>query len=107
MENYDIMAFMVEIKDIEKLAELSRIALTEAEKEAMRTEIDSILGFVAQIQTVSGLPKTPAERAASKEEVRNVLREDTGANISGGYTESILANVPKRDGQYLKVKKIL
>ena len=113
---------MVEIKDIEKLAELSRISLTDAEKGQMRQEIEAILGYVQQIQAVSGAPKTADERLAHKEneEVRNVLREDGAGgangtsttpvgrqNTPGEFTEAILANVPKREGQYVKVKKIL
>jgi aspartyl/glutamyl-tRNA(Asn/Gln) amidotransferase C subunit len=101
---------MVEIKDIEKLAALSRISLTDAEKAQMRTEIEAILGYVAQIQKVSGTPKTAEERAKNKEEVRNVLREDGALarmHTPGEFSEALLANAPKRDGRFVKVKKIL
>ncbi len=111
---------MLEIKDIEKLAALSRISLTDAEKVQMRSEIEAILGYVAQIQKVSGTPKTAEERAKKKEEVRNVLREDGSEtvdqlagqpsarmHIPGEYSEALLANAPKRQGRFVKVKKIL
>ncbi|MEK7645095.1 MAG: Asp-tRNA(Asn)/Glu-tRNA(Gln) amidotransferase subunit GatC [Patescibacteria group bacterium] len=100
---------MVEIKDIEKLAALSRISLTEAEKAQMRTEIEAILGYVAQIQKVSGTPKTAEERSREKkDEVRNVLREDgVRMHTPGEYSEALLTNAPKRDGRFVKVKKIL
>ncbi len=102
---------MVEIKDIEKLAPLSRISLTEAEKAQMRSEIEAILGYVAQIQKVSGTPKTAEERSREKkDEVRNVLREDVAParmHAPGEYSEALLANAPKREGRFVKVKKIL
>lgn len=102
-----MMTSMIEMKEIEKLAQLSRITLTEQEKVAFQKEIGSILAYIQQIQKVSGTPKTAEERAMQKEEVRNVLREDTDAHVTGEYTEALLKNVPKRDGQYVKVKKIL
>lgn len=102
---------MVEIKDIEKLAALSRISLTEAEKAQMRSEIEAILGYVAQIQKVSGTPKTAEERSREKkDEVRNILREDAAparTHTPGEYSEALLANAPKREGRFVKVKKIL
>jgi len=110
---------MVEIKDIERLAALSRISLTEPEKAQMRNEIEAILGYVAQIQKVSGTPKTAEERSREKkDEVRNVLRQDgvvgggadqVGARMHtpGEYSEALLANAPKREGRFVKVKKIL
>jgi Asp-tRNA(Asn)/Glu-tRNA(Gln) amidotransferase C subunit len=39
--------------------------------------------------------------------LRNVMREDEPTNHSGEYTEAILQNAPAREGDWLKVKKIL
>jgi aspartyl/glutamyl-tRNA(Asn/Gln) amidotransferase C subunit len=44
---------MLEIKDIEKLAKLARIELTDEEKEKLLKEVDPILGYVAQLKEVS------------------------------------------------------
>ena len=43
---------MLEIKDIEKLAKLARIELTQEEKEKLLKEVDPILGYVAQLKEV-------------------------------------------------------
>ena len=92
---------MIEIKDIQKLATLSRMKVSPEEAEALRGEIDSILGYVADINEVS-LVDIPDE------EIRiNVFREDNEANISGEYTEKLLSLSPDRDRNYIKVKKIL
>jgi len=37
----------------------------------------------------------------------NVLRADEVTNEPGEYTEKLLRAMPKRDGQYMLVKKIL
>ncbi|MFA6297433.1 MAG: Asp-tRNA(Asn)/Glu-tRNA(Gln) amidotransferase subunit GatC [Candidatus Paceibacterota bacterium] len=92
---------MIEIKDIEKLATLSRMKISPEEVESLRSEIDSILGYVVDINKVS-LVDVPDEETR-----RNVFRNDTDANISGEYTEKLLALSPDRDGNYIKVKKIL
>ena len=42
----------MQIKDIEKLAELAKIELTDSEKEALLKDLDSILGYVKQIESV-------------------------------------------------------
>jgi len=92
---------MIEIKDIQKLATLSRMKISPEEAESLRSEIDSILGYVADINKVS-LVDVPDEEMR-----RNVFRDDKDSNVSGEYTEKLLALSPDRDGNYIKVKKIL
>jgi len=94
----------VTLEDIEKLAELSRLALSEEEKERMRSEFDSILGYIAAIQKVSA---STSERAPSIVARVNVMREDTHPHESGIYTEALVSAAPKREGNYVRVKKIL
>ncbi|MDQ5948905.1 MAG: aspartyl-tRNA(Asn)/glutamyl-tRNA(Gln) amidotransferase subunit [Patescibacteria group bacterium] len=92
---------MITIKDIYHLADLARIKLEETEAEHITTEIDSILGYVGQIQGSGGdmRPEVPA--------LHNVMRDDVVTNEKGQYTEALLHNAPLREGDYLKVKKIL
>ncbi len=94
---------MIEVKDIEKLASLSRIKITPEEVEKFRTEIDSILLYVAQVQKVP-LQKDVLPQAGV---VRNVLRDDVNPHESGIHTEALLNEAPDREGNYLRVKKIL
>jgi aspartyl-tRNA(Asn)/glutamyl-tRNA(Gln) amidotransferase subunit C len=95
---------MVTDDDIRKLARLSRVALTDEEVAKLRDEMGSILAYVDTLQKVS-LPEKPSGTAYL--EIENVLREDGPAHESGIYTEELLAQAPKREGNYLKVKKIL
>jgi len=94
---------MLEIKDIENLAKLARIELTEGEKVKLLKEVDPILGYVAQLKEV-----IPGSKADSKtHEHRNVTREDLNPTKSETNTETIVSEFPEKNGNYLKVKKIL
>lgn len=101
---------MIEIKDIEKLANLARINIAEEEKEKVRKDINSILEYVSQVSEAETLAAS-ADVATSKTDhaamVQNVLREDVNPHESGMYTEKLLAEAPEREGNYVKVKKIL
>lgn len=92
----------MEIKDVEKLAQLSRIHLTEEEKETLRADLDSILGYIEQIKQVSA-----DSDIIETFPISNVLREDENPNHTGVNREKILNSAPKREGNYVKVKKIL
>ncbi len=93
---------MITKEEIEKLADLARIELTEKEKADLAGDIGSILKYVDQIKEAGG---KPTERI--KEPVRNVLRADAGAHESGAHTDALVAEFPKKGGNSLKVKKIL
>ena len=87
--------------DIEHLAKLARIGLDEDEKDSMTKELDSILGYVGQINEVSG------EIKGERPKLKNVMREDIVTHAREEYTEKLLGNAPQREGNYVKVKKIL
>jgi len=94
---------MLEIKDIEKLATLARIKLTDEEKRSFLKEIDPILDYVAQIKEVSGkISNTKKAR-----EHRNITRPDENESSVGFHTEVLVAEMPEKENNYLKVKKIL
>jgi len=97
-----MICFMIEVKDIKKLAELSRLQMTETEMADFAEEFDSILNYVAQVKNVVG---ELGERTAG--ELRNVMRGDDKPNVRGAKTEVLTQEFPTREGNYLKVKKIL
>lgn len=94
---------MIDLKTVEKLAQLSRLKLSDEEKEKFRSEINSILGYVEHIRGV----ETLISKGPLKEPVRNVIREDINPHESGVYTQDIVNEFPRREGNYLKVKNIL
>jgi aspartyl-tRNA(Asn)/glutamyl-tRNA(Gln) amidotransferase subunit C len=93
---------MITTGDIQKLAELSRIKIAPEEQESLRTEIGSILGYIDQIKRAA---KAPA--ATKVDTLHNVMREDGEPHMPSEFTEKILSIAPAREGNYLKVKKIL
>ncbi|HCB35060.1 MAG: hypothetical protein A2W52_02220 [Candidatus Taylorbacteria bacterium RIFCSPHIGHO2_02_49_25] len=95
---------MVTLKEIENLAALSRIALTAEEKEKMRSEFDAILAYVASIREVSAAVVKDTRSIVA---TVNVMREDGNPHESGIFTETLLSAAPKREGDYIRVKKIL
>ena len=92
----------MEIKEIENLAKLCRIELTNDEKKELSGEMDSILDFVNQIQTVN-----VGDKKESIGQLRNIMREDKNPHESGLYTKDILEEAPKTENGYIRVKKIL
>lgn len=93
---------MISENDVKKLATLARIKLSPEEETKLARDMESILGYVQQIQSVE-IP----EMSGRKERVRNVLRDDANPHESGIHTQDILNEAPGREGDYLKVKKIL
>jgi len=93
---------MIEKKDVEKLAELSRVEVSEDEKVVFIKDLDAILGYVSEVQeVVTGEVEPEAGR------LRNVMREDEGPHKSGEFTKEIMEEMPETKDGYLKVKKIL
>lgn len=95
---------MIELKDIEKLAELSRVSISQSEKEMFFKDIGSILEYVDQIKKVAGETKS----VSSEDGVRvNVFREDENCHKTGEFTEALIESAPKKENGRVKVKKIL
>jgi aspartyl-tRNA(Asn)/glutamyl-tRNA(Gln) amidotransferase subunit C len=92
----------IEIKDVEHLAGLARIVIDDKEKELLRHDLGEILAYVSQVKEVS------AELGAAKEgELRNIMRNDENPHPSGQFTEDLLSAAPGRQGDRIRVKKIL
>lgn len=91
------------VEEIQHLAALSRIAMTDAEAEAFAAECDAILHYVEQVKAVSA--DTTAAPVVGT--LANVMREDASSHEPEAYTEALLEAVPVRDGRYVRVQKIL
>jgi len=90
-------------EDIEHLAKLARIKVTDEEAQSLREDINAVLEYVSVVNEItadSGITKKPGA-------VYNVFRQDEVTCEPGAHTEALLNEMPDRDGNYLKVKKIL
>jgi len=93
---------MIEKKDVEKLAELSRIDISEKEKGMLIKDLDAILGYVSEVQEV-----VTGEIEPEAGQSRNIMREDNVSHKSGEFTKDIMEDAPNTKDGYIKVKKIL
>lgn len=94
---------MISKEEIKKLAELSRMAISKEEVEKLKPNFEDILEYVGKIDEVS-----VSEEDFKKIGVpHNVLREDKNPHKSGEYTRDLIDQTPDREGNRIKVKKIL
>ena len=73
---------MITKADIEKLAKLSRLKLTEDEKEKYAKDMENILAYVKQIDAV-----TPA--SAEEISLASSMRATAGASLKSSYAEPL------------------
>ncbi|HAS84931.1 MAG TPA: Asp-tRNA(Asn)/Glu-tRNA(Gln) amidotransferase GatCAB subunit C [Candidatus Yonathbacteria bacterium] len=92
----------IELKDVEHLAGLARIAISNEEKKILQHDLEEILAYVSQVTKV-----TAEFGAPTVGELHNVMREDTEPHAGGMFTEDILNQAPAREGNRISVKKIL
>jgi len=93
--------------EVLKLATLARIEVSDAEAESLSHEFEAILNYVGEVKGATDpSPALPLERGGLGG-VYNVFRADENPHESGIFTEAILKEAPAREGDYLKVKKIL
>ncbi len=90
----------MDIKDVENLANLARLELSENEKKEMLSDMDSILGYVKQIESVKD------DNAKEDFVLKNVWREDK-IEARDFSSELIVEQFPDSQDGFLKVKKIL
>jgi len=93
---------MIEREEVEKLSALSRITFEEEEIETLQKDIGAILEYVKVVE----------KAGVSADELHigdmyNITREDENPHVSGVFTEDILNVAPRREGNYIKVKRIL
>ena len=87
---------------IRRIATLARIHVEDAEVATLQAELNSILGWIEQLNEVNvdGIePLTRATQMALK------MREDVVTD--GGYPDKILANAPQRAGDFYAVPKVV
>lgn len=90
---------------VEDLAGLARMEVSEGELEKLASDMDEILAYVGEVSGVAG--EVGAAASGGEEALRNVFRADEFSHKPGEYTADILANAPETEGKYIKVKKIL
>jgi aspartyl-tRNA(Asn)/glutamyl-tRNA(Gln) amidotransferase subunit C len=94
---------MITIQELEHLAVLSRIKLTEEDKKSLLKEFDSILKYIDQLKQV----KVSMDAEGRVGAVKNVTRPDLAVPTSAADRERLLAAAPDREGDFIAVPKII
>lgn len=89
-------------KEVEHVARLARIALTEAEKKDFTGQLSRILDYIDQLEKVDTNNVEPMDQPIP---LANVLRDDTV--IKSGLENELLSNAPEREENFFKVKKVI
>ncbi len=90
-------------EEILHLAELARLEITDEEAEAYKKDFEGILGYIDLIKNVD----IEFDDFYETSSVQNAMREDDEVYEAGSFTEDLLAEAPHREGDYIKVKKVL
>jgi len=90
-------------EDILKLARLSRLKLTDAEVAEFQKEISEILGYVQMLDKADTKGLKPTYQVTG---LKNVARKDELIDY-GVSQDELLKNLPARDKNYIKVRKML
>ena len=89
-------------KQIQHIAKLARIELTQKEEEKFTKDLSSILSYIEQLDKVN---LKGIKRIDQITGVRDVIRKDELG--SKRKIEKILKNAPQLKGEYIQVPKIL
>tara|TARA_B100000029_G_C17481327_1_gene925675 strand:- start:466 stop:759 length:294 start_codon:yes stop_codon:yes gene_type:complete len=89
-------------QDVLKVAKLSRLEISESDVDLFTSQLEKILGYVAQLEKVDTSSIEPTARAV---EVVNVFREDKV--IATDVRDDLLEQAPHREGDFYRVPKIL
>lgn len=91
-------------EEVQHLAHLARIAVTDEEITSYQTDLSAVVSYVSAISEIV------ADSGATESTVGvryNIFRKDEVTNQPEQYTEALLREMPETDGRYMKVKKIL
>ena len=89
-------------EQVEHIASLARIGLTDDEVEMFRQQLSDIL---EQFQALAELDTAGIEPTGHAVDLRGVLREDeAGSSLAA---EEALSNAPRREGEFIRVKAVL
>jgi aspartyl-tRNA(Asn)/glutamyl-tRNA(Gln) amidotransferase subunit C len=89
--------------DVLKLARLSKIKLTDAEVDKFVSELDAIVKYVQQIDSVDVAGLEPTDQVTG---LKNVMRPDEIMPYEAS-PEKLLKNTPAVEKSQIKVKRIL
>lgn len=92
----------VSLKDVDNIAQLARLGLSDEERSSLRGDLEAILGYIGKLET---LDTTGVAATAHVIQLQTPLRDDVVRNPEDA--SAMLGNAPERDRTYLRVPKII
>ena len=89
-------------QEVEHVAKLARLELSEQEKEKLTDQLSNILTYV---ETLNSLDTKGVEPTSHVLDLKNVMRDDVA--VQGLTQEQALANAPDKAVGHYKVPKII
>ena len=96
------MAGKINKQEVEYLAKLARVGLTDAEITKYQKDLGDILGYVEKLNEVN---TDNVEPMASGISAKNVVREDKVETVEGTPAE-VLSEAPEKEDGFIKVKSV-
>ena len=93
---------MIDRKDVEHVARLARLALTDAELEKMREQLNGILAYIEKLDALDTRDVEPTSHAVP---MVNVMRDNEERPCLP--RDEALANAPDRAGEFFRVPRII
>ncbi len=90
------------VEEVRHIALLARVAMTDEEVEKMRDELSNILDHFQVLQQVDTEGVEPTGHSVDLE---SVMRDDEAT--ASTPKEDVLANVPRREGDFVRVRAVL
>ncbi len=90
-------------RDIEQIASLARLALTDEEKKRYAEELSVVFEYVAMLNEVD---TSSVEETCQVTGLEDITRDDIPVRIDEETRKKLLASFPERMGDLLKVKAI-
>jgi aspartyl-tRNA(Asn)/glutamyl-tRNA(Gln) amidotransferase subunit C len=89
--------------EIEHIAELARLELSEEELEKYGSQLSVILNYIEMLREVETAEIDPTSQVTG---LKNVFREDSVKDWDEKERDSALNDAPATEGRYIKVRKV-
>lgn len=105
MDLYVLLGYTIFMnkEEIQVLADLSRLNLTDDEITSYQKDFEGILSYIDTLKEVKIDDTITQQRSANT----NYLRNDDVSYVPGQFSEDLLTSAPEVEGEFIKVQKIL
>lgn len=95
----------ITIKEVEHIAKLARLGLSESEKKKYSKELSGILDYIDKLNKADTKDIKPTSQVAG---LKNILREDKNPHeVDIEKIKKIIGQAPQRKENFVKTKPIL